>query len=48
MAVWSNARVLHGRESYVGARHLQGAYLDSDAIRSTVCAALSEGLDLDL
>ncbi|CAJ1390651.1 unnamed protein product [Effrenium voratum] len=49
LAIWSNGRVMHGREGYErGApRHLQGAYLDSDEIQSAVRAALSEGEDLE-
>ena len=40
---------MHGREAYErGApRHLQGAYLDVDEIRSTVAAALADGADLE-
>ncbi|CAK9090014.1 unnamed protein product [Durusdinium trenchii] len=38
LAIWSNGRVMHGREGYErGApRHLQGAYLDYDEIQSAV------------
>lgn len=49
LAIWSNGRVMHGREGYErGApRHLQGAYLDYDEIQSAVRAALAEGKDLE-
>lgn len=49
LAIWSNGRVMHGREAYErGApRHLQGAYLDGDEINSTVAAALADGEDLE-
>ena len=49
MAIWSNGRVMHGREGYKSGapRHLQGAYLDYDEIQSTVWSALAEGDDVD-
>eukprot|EP00438_Fugacium_kawagutii_P014220 Skav201460 [mRNA] locus=scaffold6:394122:397486:+ [translate_table: standard] len=49
LAIWSNGRVMHGREAYErGApRHLQGSYLDYDEIQSTVTSALVEGEDLE-
>ena len=49
VAIWSNGRVMHGREGYErGApRHLQGAYLDYDEIQSTVSSALADGVDLE-
>jgi gamma-butyrobetaine dioxygenase len=45
LAVFSNSRVMHGREAYEpGApRHIQGAYLDHDATRSRVRAAEARG-----
>ena len=41
--VFDNARVLHGREAYVGPRFLEGAYIDMDAARSRVAAAAAAG-----
>ena len=35
MLVVNNARVLHGRESFDGARNLLGAYMDRDELDST-------------
>jgi len=48
LVVFLNSRVMHGREAYTpgGERHLQGAYVDHDAVRSRVAAAMAEGADL--
>eukprot|EP00929_Paragymnodinium_shiwhaense_P041375 TRINITY_DN21488_c0_g1_i1.p1 TRINITY_DN21488_c0_g1~~TRINITY_DN21488_c0_g1_i1.p1 ORF type:complete len:588 (+),score=95.15 TRINITY_DN21488_c0_g1_i1:73-1836(+) len=42
MIIWSNARVMHGRQEYVSGgrtRHLQGLYLDHDEFHSKVAHA---------
>jgi gamma-butyrobetaine dioxygenase len=49
LAIFSNSRVMHGREEYTAGagRHLQGCYVDHDALRSRLDWALSEqGADL--
>ena len=55
-AVFSNSRILHGRDEYTGGngRHIQGCYVDYDALQSRVSwAQLTEqgspaGLDYDI
>jgi gamma-butyrobetaine dioxygenase len=44
LAVFSNARVMHGREAFVsgGKRHIQGCYIDHDAIYSCVAWSAAE------
>lgn len=36
LVIWDNSRVMHGREEYTAfsGRHIQGCYIDHDAIRS--------------
>lgn len=49
LAIFSNSRVMHGREEYTAGagRHLQGCYVDHDALRSRLNWALAEeGADL--
>ena len=48
-AIFSNSRVMHGREEYTPgkgkARHLQGCYVDHDALRSRVGWAEAHGVE---
>lgn len=48
LAVFLNSRVMHGRDGYEqgGERHIQGTYVDHDAIFSNVSMALMNGIDL--
>eukprot|EP01065_Artemidia_motanka_P026864 TRINITY_DN320_c0_g1_i1.p1 TRINITY_DN320_c0_g1~~TRINITY_DN320_c0_g1_i1.p1 ORF type:complete len:573 (+),score=174.79 TRINITY_DN320_c0_g1_i1:60-1778(+) len=48
VAVFMNTRVMHGRTAYApgAARHLQGCYVDHDAIRSRVAASPSAAVDV--
>lgn len=44
LVIFDNARVMHGREQYAAgaARHLQGCYIDRDAVRSVVAASTKD------
>lgn len=48
LAIFLNNRILHGREEYSpgGKRHMQGAYVDHDALQSHVSLALTKNANI--